>query len=41
MLRSLSAIEQGIAVVDQNAERWFDAELYRLRGEFTLRRRHD
>ena len=27
MLRSLSAIEEGITVVDQNQVRWFDAEL--------------
>ena len=34
---ALEAIDEGLAVAEQTAEHWFDPELYRLRGEFTLR----
>ena len=35
---ALGAIENGLAVGEQTGERWFDAEFYRLRGEYISRR---
>jgi adenylate cyclase len=35
----LSAVAEGLAVSEKNGERWFDAELYRVRGELLLK--HD
>jgi tetratricopeptide (TPR) repeat protein len=35
----LSAVAEGLAVSEKNGERWFDAELYRIRGELLLK--HD
>jgi hypothetical protein len=35
----LSAVAEGLAVSEKNGERWFDAELYRMRGELLLK--HD
>jgi hypothetical protein len=35
----LSAVAEGLAVSERNGERWFDAELYRIRGELLLK--HD
>jgi predicted ATPase len=33
----LSAVAEGLAVSEKNSERWFDAELYRMRGELLLK----
>jgi tetratricopeptide (TPR) repeat protein len=33
----LSAVAEGLAVSEKNSERWFDAELYRIRGELFLK----
>jgi predicted ATPase len=35
----LAAVAEGLAVSEKNGERWFDAELYRVRGELLLK--HD
>jgi hypothetical protein len=35
----LSAVAEGLAVSEKNGEQWFDAELYRTRGELLLK--HD
>lgn len=34
---ALNAIADGLAFAEHSGEHWFDAELYRLRSEFTLR----
>lgn len=33
---ALRAVSDGLSVAEKNHEPWFDAEFYRLRGEFTL-----
>ena len=32
----LHVLAEALAVVDKNGERWYEAELYRLKGELTL-----
>ncbi|MGE0825689.1 MAG: AAA family ATPase [Candidatus Binatia bacterium] len=34
--KGLAAVKDALALVNTNAERWYEAELYRLRGELTL-----
>jgi predicted ATPase len=35
--RCLTAIEEGLAVSERTGERWYDAELHRLKGELLLK----
>jgi len=37
MAEGLAAVAEGLAVSEKNGERWFDAELYRIRGELLLK----
>ena len=32
----LTVLAEALAIVDKNGERWYEAELYRLKGELTL-----
>jgi len=34
---ALETLDRALAAVERNGERWFEAELYRLRGEMSLR----
>ena len=34
----LATLDAQLATIEQTGERWFEAEIYRLRGEFLLRR---
>jgi len=33
---ALSTLERGLSMAEENGERWFEAELYRLKGDFLL-----
>jgi len=34
--KGLALLEEALGVVEQSEERWYEAELYRLKGELTL-----